>query len=94
MTTNFFDNTMCTSTFDCRGVSHEKQHFGRFSSLPPSPPPLKNRKFYFYCRLAVSEPASGLILPDIPSVVFSASFGLQRVSSTSTNWGLLTALFV
>ena len=41
--------------FYCRGVSHEKQRFGRFSSLPPKPPPLKNRKFYFYCRLAVSE---------------------------------------
>ena len=31
-----------------------KKHFGRFYSLPPIPPP-HNRKFDFYCRLAVSE---------------------------------------
>ena len=42
--------------FYCRGrFPREKQRFGRFSSLPPSPPPLKDRKFYFYCRLAASE---------------------------------------
>ena len=29
--------------------------FGRFSSLPPRPPPPQKRKFYFNCRLAVSE---------------------------------------
>ena len=47
---------LALSNFYCRGVSHEKQRFGRFSSLPPRPPPpLKERNFYFYCRLAVSE---------------------------------------
>ena len=56
MTTKFLDNNIFKfSKFYCRGVSHEKQHFGRFSSLPPRPPPRKKRKFYFYCRLAVSD---------------------------------------
>ena len=54
MTTKFLDNKMCTSKFYCRGVPHEKQRFGRFSSLPPRPPASKS-KIYFYCRLAVSE---------------------------------------
>ena len=55
MTTKFLDNKFALSKFYCRGVSHEKQCFGRFSSLPPRPHPLKKRKLYFYCRLAVSE---------------------------------------
>ena len=43
------------SKFYCRGVSHEKQRFGTiFLSAPKAPPPQK-RKFYFYCRLAVSD---------------------------------------
>ena len=54
MTTKSLDNKICTFKIYCRGVSHEKQRFGRFSSLPPSPPPPKT-KFYFYRRLAVSE---------------------------------------
>ena len=33
------------SKFYCRGVSHEKQRFGRFSSLPPRPP-LKNQNIF------------------------------------------------
>ena len=28
---------------------------GQSLCLPPTPPPVKNREFYFYCRLAVSE---------------------------------------
>ena len=56
MTTKFFDNKICETKFYCRGVSHEKQRFGRFSSLPPSHPP-QNRKFCFYCRLAPSFPS-------------------------------------
>ena len=55
MITKFLDNKIALSKFYCRGVSHGKQHFGRFSSLPPRPAPLKKRKFYFYCRLDVSE---------------------------------------
>ena len=40
-----------------RGVfpRKKKQRFGRFSSLPPLFHPTQNRKFYFNCRLAVSE---------------------------------------
>ena len=30
------------SNFYCRGVSHEKQRFGRFASLPPRPPTSKS----------------------------------------------------
>ena len=52
--TNFSTIKFAISIFYCRGISHTKQRFGRFSSLPPRPPPLKNREFYFYCRLAVS----------------------------------------
>ena len=46
------------SKFYCRGVSHEKQHFWTFLDdfpLCPQDPPPQKRKFYFYCRLAVSE---------------------------------------
>ena len=43
------------SKFYCRGVSHEMQRFWTiFLSGPKACPPQK-RKFYFYCRLAVSE---------------------------------------
>ena len=52
---NFSTIKFALSIFYCRGVSHEKQRFGRFSSLPPRPPPLKKWKCFFYCRLAVSE---------------------------------------
>ena len=55
MTTKFLDNKICIFKAYCRDVSHEKQRFGRFSSLPRRPHPPENRKFYFYCRLAVSE---------------------------------------
>ena len=36
MTTNFSTIKFALSKFYCRGASHEKQHFGRFSSLPLS----------------------------------------------------------
>ena len=56
MTTKFLDNKICDFkillSWRC---PRKKQRFGRFSSLPPRPPPLENRKFYFYCRLAVSD---------------------------------------
>ena len=57
MTTKVLDNKICTfRIFIVVAFSHEKNSvFGRFSPLPPRPPPLKKRKFYFYCRLAVSE---------------------------------------
>ena len=55
MTTKFLDNKIFTFKFYCHDVSHEKQRFGQFSSLPPCPPPPERRKFYFYCRLAFSE---------------------------------------
>ena len=55
MTTKFFDYKIGTFEFYCRGISHEKQRFGTiFLSAPTARPPQK-RKFYFYCRLAVSE---------------------------------------
>ena len=48
MTTEFLDNKICTFKICCRGVSHEKNSvFGRFSSLPPRPPPLKSENFIF-----------------------------------------------
>ena len=44
------------SKFYCHGVSHEKKTaFWTILLFAPKAPPLKNRKFYFYCRLAVSE---------------------------------------
>ena len=58
MTTKFLDNKIALSKSYCRGVAHEKQRFGRSSCLPPRcPQPLKKRKFYFYCHLAVSDEA-------------------------------------
>ena len=56
MTTELFDNKMCTFKILLSWRFPRKQRFGRFSSLPPKVPPLlKNRKFNFYCCLAVSE---------------------------------------
>ena len=56
-TTTFLDNK--NSTFNIllsrRFPQIKNSVFGRFSSLPPMSPPLRNAKFYFYCRLAVSE---------------------------------------
>ena len=58
MTTKFIDSNICTFKIllSWRFPRKKKTHFRRFSSLPPMPPPLtQNCKFYFYCRLAVSE---------------------------------------
>ena len=55
MTTKFLDNKIFKFKMLLSCLSHEKQRFGRFSPLPPRPPPLKKRKLYFYCRLAVSD---------------------------------------
>ena len=64
MTTKFLDNKICTFKILLSWRFHEQQRFGRFSSLPQStpPPPLKHCKFYFYCRLAVSEQFAGVAL--------------------------------
>ena len=48
------------SNFYCRGVSHKNSVVDDFP-LCPQGPPLKNRKFYFYCRLAVSDLRGGEI---------------------------------
>ena len=57
---------------------------GRFSSLPPAPPPPRKRKFDFYCRLAVSDkpivpeglepdhPEFGLLSPSILGILHPA----------------------
>ena len=47
MTTNFSTIKLALSKFCCRGVSHEKQRFGRFSCLPPRRPPSKSENFIF-----------------------------------------------
>ena len=48
---------VAVSQFYRRGVPYEKQDFWTIASLPPMPPPPppKKRKFYIYCRLAVSD---------------------------------------
>ena len=46
MTTKFPDNAL--SKLYCRGVSHEKQHFGRFSSLPPTAPSSSKLQIKFF----------------------------------------------
>ena len=68
---NFSPIKFALSKFYCRGVSHAKQRFGRFSSLPPRPPPPQKRKFYFYCRLAVSDTPQNADIRRIPESAFS-----------------------
>ena len=58
MTTKFSDNKICNfkSLLSWRFPQKKKTAFWTiFLSAPKAPPPLKNRKFYFYCRLSVSE---------------------------------------
>ena len=52
----FSPHQFALSKFYCRGVAHEKTAFFKndFPLFPQGPPPQK-RKFYFYCRRAVSE---------------------------------------
>ena len=57
MTTNFSTIKFAISKFYCRDVSHEKKNtafWTIFLSAPQCPSPQKP-KFYFYCRLAISE---------------------------------------
>ena len=57
-TTNFSTVKFALSKFYCRGDSHKKKKKTAFWTIflsTPKAPPLKKRKFYFYCRLAVSE---------------------------------------
>ena len=55
MTTKFLDNQICTFKILLAWRFPRKTTFlDKFPLCPESPPPQK-RKFYFYCRLAVSE---------------------------------------
>ena len=64
MTTNLTINFEL-SKFYCRGVSHKTQHFGRFSSLPPMPPPSKTQILFLFCRLADSHSFENLSVIDV-----------------------------
>ena len=56
MTTKMFDNQICNFKILLSWRFPRKAAFRTiFLSAPKPPTPLKNRKFYFYCRLAVSE---------------------------------------
>ena len=56
MTTKFLDNIIFKFKFFLVMVFPKKNSvWVRISSLPSTPPPLKNRKFDFYCRLAVMK---------------------------------------
>ena len=60
MTTQFLDNKICTfkillSWRFPRKKKKKTAFWTSFLSATAAPPPLENRKFYFYCRLAVSE---------------------------------------
>ena len=76
----FLDYTICTFKIllSWRFSQKKKQRFGQFSPLPPisPPPPIshppQNRKFYFQCRLAVSEFSQGRA--DLLNLVVSAAF--------------------
>ena len=56
MTTKFLDNKICTFKILLSWRFPRKTAFWTiFLSDPKPPPPPHNRKFYFYCRLAVSD---------------------------------------
>ena len=57
MTTKILDDNICTfkSSLSWR-FPRKSSVFGRYSPVPPNPPPpFKNAKFDFYCRLAISD---------------------------------------
>ena len=55
MTTKFLDNKICTFKILLSWRFPRKQAFLEDFPLCPQGPPPQKRKFYFYCRLAVSE---------------------------------------
>ena len=56
MTTEFLDNKFCTFKILLSWRFLGKTAFlDAFSLCPPCPPPPQKRKFYFYCRLALSD---------------------------------------
>ena len=76
MTTKFLDTKkqIALSELYCRGVSHESKRFWTiFLSAPKAPAQM--RKFYFYCRLTVSD-----LFP--PSKKISEKFSALTLSET------------
>ena len=61
MTTNFLDNKICTFKVLLSWRFPRKQAFLTTFLSAPKNPPCSERKFYFYCRLAVSD-FSGLLI--------------------------------
>ena len=57
MTTNFLDNKICTLKILLSWRFPRKKKTALLDDFPlcHQGPPLKKRKFYFYCRLAVSD---------------------------------------
>ena len=56
MTTKFLDNKICTFNILLSWRFPRKQAFlDDFPLCPQKAPPPQKRKFYFYCRLAVSD---------------------------------------
>ena len=57
MTTKCLDNKICNFNIllSWRFPGKKKQHFWTIFLSAPISPPSKKRKFYFYCRLAVSD---------------------------------------
>ena len=78
MTTIFSTIKCALSKFYCHGVSHEKHRFGRFFLSAPNSPPSQNRKFYFYCRLAVSNLSCDRL--QFREIRSSVSQDIQRLS--------------
>ena len=67
MTTKFLDNKICNFKILLSWCFPRKTAFlGDFPLCPQGPPPLKKRKFYFYCRLAVSELLSAGLGAQVP----------------------------
>ena len=59
---NFSTIKFAVSKFYCRGISHEDKRFWTIFLYAPKASPSQKRKFYFYCRLAVSEQLWGKTL--------------------------------
>ena len=70
MTTKFRDNKIFTFEFLLSWRFPRKQAFlDDFPLCPQGPPPPQKRKFYFYCRLAVSECCFSLSLSLCPPML-------------------------
>ena len=79
MTTMFLTMKFARSIFHCCGVPTRNRVLGQFSSLPPTPNPLKNTDLIF---IVVSPSLSYIKSGDLQSLPFCAHLRSLRLSAS------------